>query len=566
VPAPAAVEPALERFRLQIRAQEVTFWLVTDATASCLVRCSARPGSDALPIVTLTDNVLVADRLRRRGVLICRAGEISGVEELAPAGSSYAVFAVSNSDAVVGTLVLGWDAPEPPCDDTAFASLRLAAAALLRSLTPVPITLADAILKSINDRITVVDGNGAIITVNDAVSGSALEPKGPSGHTTLASSSVDGGWSVVTETPFRHPSGGTVITHTPIAADTVGDVAQRIGERLFDGLIDSIPMPIWICGANGRVTHANAAWRAVAQARGIAAHAEGIWTDVFHPADRGHAAAALESASAARLPFSIELRLGDAHGAYRSALCHGAPYAGVGGALQGYVGCCYDISGQRHAERALTEIGSKLLNAQEEERGRIARELHDDLGQQTALLATKIETLLRASKTQSPTLRDGIADAGRGIQDLAVSIHNLSHELHPPKLKLLGLVRTLESLCRNLSKPKGPTVAFTADPIPSAVPERISLCLCRVAQEALQNAVKHSGARQIAVGLTAADHELTLRISDDGRGFDPFASSAGIGLVNMRERVELNGGRLSIQTSASGGTTIEALLPFTSQP
>ena len=149
---------------------------------------------------------------------------------------------------------------------------------------------------------------------------------------------------------------------------------------------------------------------------------------------------------------------------------------------------------------------------------------------------------------------------------LSADLRHLSHELHPPKLKLLGLVRTLESLCRNLSKPKGPTVAFTADPIPSAVPERISLCLCRVAQEALQNAVKHSGARQIAVGLTAADHELTLRISDDGRGFDPFASSAGIGLVNMRERVELNGGRLSIQTSASGGTTIEALLPFTSQP
>lgn len=222
-----------------------------------------------------------------------------------------------------------------------------------------------------------------------------------------------------------------------------------------------------------------------------------------------------------------------------------------------------DVSAQRQAERALGEMGSRVAAAQEEERSRIARELHDDLGQQTALLATNIETLLRASKASNHKLRDGIVEARQNVQDLASSIHNLSHELHPPKLKLLGLVKTLESLCRNVSKGSGMHVSFRAETLPLGVPEHISLCICRVAQEALQNAVKHSGASEAMMELRATDSALLLQVRDGGRGFDPSASTeSGIGLTTMRDRVELIGGRLSITASPAGGVTIDASVPF----
>jgi signal transduction histidine kinase len=215
----------------------------------------------------------------------------------------------------------------------------------------------------------------------------------------------------------------------------------------------------------------------------------------------------------------------------------------------------------------LRALGAKLVEAQEGERSRIARDLHDDLGQQAALLASKLDVLLRSSTLSRARLREGVIDAERQLQQLAVTIHNLSHRLHPAKLKLLGLVSTLESLCRTVSKEGDVNVHFESLDVPSDVPERHALCVYRVAQEALQNARKHSGVRDIAVRLSAAAGTLTLRLSDQGRGFDPLRSDvAGIGLLTMRERVELIGGEFRIDTAPGTGTTIEATLPLTQNP
>jgi signal transduction histidine kinase len=122
---------------------------------------------------------------------------------------------------------------------------------------------------------------------------------------------------------------------------------------------------------------------------------------------------------------------------------------------------------------------------------------------------------------------------------------------------------TLETLCRNVSSDNGVPIRFDRHAIPRDVPEDSALCLFRVAQEALQNAVKHSGAHGIDVTVTATPSHLTLQIIDDGGGFDPLASpSAGLGLLTMRERVELTGGRLRIDTSNGRGTVIEAMVPL----
>lgn len=217
-------------------------------------------------------------------------------------------------------------------------------------------------------------------------------------------------------------------------------------------------------------------------------------------------------------------------------------------------------TGLPHANRDVT---SRLVAAQEDEITRIGRELHDDLGQQAALLAVKLEVLAGNPRLSAARLRAGVADAERMLHELATSIHELAHRLHPARLTLLGLVATMESLCRQVSRESGARVAFNAFDVPATVPEHVALCAFRVAQEALHNAVKHSGAEDINVQLRLTGGCLTLRISDTGNGFDLNAPNrAGIGLVTMHERVELSGGQLKISTARSAGTIIEARIPL----
>lgn len=221
------------------------------------------------------------------------------------------------------------------------------------------------------------------------------------------------------------------------------------------------------------------------------------------------------------------------------------------------------LNDRRIGDRGTSDVASKLVAAQETERSRIGRELHDDLGQRTALLAVKLEALSGNARISAARLRAGVADAERMLHELAVSIHELSHQLHPAKLRLLGLVATLEALCREISRESGARVSFSAHNVPAQVPEETALCVFRVTQEAVQNAVKHSGAEDIHVQLGFAGTHLNLRVSDTGSGFDLSASDrAGIGLVTMHERVELSGGSLKISAAKSTGTTVEATIPL----
>jgi signal transduction histidine kinase len=218
-----------------------------------------------------------------------------------------------------------------------------------------------------------------------------------------------------------------------------------------------------------------------------------------------------------------------------------------------------DVSKPRIPDSTFRDVASRLVAAQENERIRIGRELHDDLGQQAALLAIKLDELSGNARISAAKLRAGVADAERLLHELAISIHELSHQLHPAKLKLLGLVATIEALCRD----SGARVSFSATNVPADVPEQTALCVFRVTQEALQNAVKHSGAEDIRVQLAFSGTHLTLRVSDTGSGFDPGTSDrVGIGLVTMHERVELSGGSLKIQAARTTGTIIEATIPL----
>ena len=213
----------------------------------------------------------------------------------------------------------------------------------------------------------------------------------------------------------------------------------------------------------------------------------------------------------------------------------------------------------------VADLSGRLIAAQEAERKRIARDLHDDLSQKLALLSIDIGQLPRHVMTA-----DELAARVRLISDraaeIASDVHHLSYQLHPSKLESLGLVAAIQSICRDISVQHDLEVEFEHRHVPKVLPPDIALCLYRIVQEGLQNIVKHSGARAAAVQLVARDGMLELHVADAGVGFAMTAMNrGGIGLVSMRERVNFAGGTLVIHSAPGAGTRIGVRLPVTGE-
>jgi signal transduction histidine kinase len=208
----------------------------------------------------------------------------------------------------------------------------------------------------------------------------------------------------------------------------------------------------------------------------------------------------------------------------------------------------------------IRDLSRRLLGEQEAERARIARELHDDINQQLAILSIELDAL-GSDQVQVHTA-ERLSRARETTQSLSTSVRELSHRLHPSKLRLIGLVAAIDNLRRDLSPPHL-SIAFSHRDVPAEIAENIALCVFRVAQEALANAVKHSDARHIWVDLTGGPSSIALTISDDGKGFDVNSSSdGGLGLISMRERLESVGGVLEIHATAASGTRLTVTVPI----
>ena len=201
--------------------------------------------------------------------------------------------------------------------------------------------------------------------------------------------------------------------------------------------------------------------------------------------------------------------------------------------------------------------------AQENESRRIARELHDDLGQGLALLTVKMDLLRQSPPEKAGEIEARMQELLAQIRHLSSSVHDLSHQLHPSKLEQLGLVAAIAGLCRELTHHHGLKIEFTYDQMSAAISADTAVCLYRIAQEGLRNAIKHSGARQAEVVLRRALDVISLWIVDHGRGFDPrqVQSESGLGLVSMRERVRYLGGEIAIDSQLSSGTRLQVRIP-----
>lgn len=237
---------------------------------------------------------------------------------------------------------------------------------------------------------------------------------------------------------------------------------------------------------------------------------------------------------------------------------------GSSGEPRYFVGEVLDITERKLAEEALSGVSGRLIEAHEEERSWIARELHDDFNQRVALLATILERVKQDLPTEEEAARRGVEEAAQHVTELGSDIQALSHRLHSSKLEFLGLVAAVAGFCREFSNRQNVVIDFHSENIPKALPKEISLCLFRVLQEALQNSLKHSGERRFEVSLKCANNEIELTVHDSGVGFDPekIISGHGLGLTSMKERLKLVDGQLSIDSRPQEGTTIHARVPL----
>jgi PAS domain S-box-containing protein len=232
------------------------------------------------------------------------------------------------------------------------------------------------------------------------------------------------------------------------------------------------------------------------------------------------------------------------------------------GAMLRMIGMTADITERKLAEEVLSSFSRKLIEAQESERKRIARDLHDDIGQRLALLAVTIEQV-----KQSITSKDEVLGYLKELQtlttEISADIQDISHELHSAKLEHLGIVTAMNGFCKELSGQQKVNIIFKHENIPSSLPQEVSLCLFRVLQEALHNAVKYSGVRDFKVMLRGVANKIHLTIHDSGVGFDPEIAmrGQGLGLTSMQERLKLVNGEISIESHPQRGTTIHASVP-----
>jgi signal transduction histidine kinase len=220
------------------------------------------------------------------------------------------------------------------------------------------------------------------------------------------------------------------------------------------------------------------------------------------------------------------------------------------------LGISVDITERKRAEEALSGVTRQLVEAQEQERARIGRELHDDVSQRLALLSMSLGQL--EEKNNLPfEVWDGLQELKQMTSNIATDIHVLSHELHPSNLEYLGLVSSMRAWCEEYGKQHELEIDFKSDELPP-LRQETSLCLFRVLQEALHNAAKYSGVKRIEVRLAEKSGEIHLIVRDSGKGFDINAArqKCGLGLTSMQERVRLVGGTMEIESKPRAGTVV----------
>jgi len=227
------------------------------------------------------------------------------------------------------------------------------------------------------------------------------------------------------------------------------------------------------------------------------------------------------------------------------------------------IGMVADVTDHKLAEEALSDVNRRLIQAQEQERSRIGRELHDDVTQRLALLAVKLEQLGQSSHEAQGRAQELYKET----VEISNDVQALSHDLHSSKLEYLGVILGMKTWCKEFAARQNVEIKFSSE-VARRLPLEIGLCLFRVVQESVRNAINHSGAKHIEVRLSEHSDQAHLTVSDSGKGFNVEAAikGKGLGLTSMRERVRLVNGTIAIESNPMHGTKIQVCVPLLPEP
>ncbi len=337
-------------------------------------------------------------------------------------------------------------------------------------------------------------------------------------------------------------------------------------EHRFHALIDAAPVMMWMSDVDKLCTTFNRGWLAFT-GRKIEEEIGNGWTHGVHPDDLQRCLKIYVEAFDARLSFSMEYRLRRHDGQYRWIRDDGSPRYLPDGTFAGYIGCCLDIHDRKALSLERIELARRLMSAQEAERSRIARELHDGIGQEIALLGIQMQRASGTSSLEPGVHNPEIQQFSSKLAAIGIHVGRLSHQLHSSELEYLGLTVAVTKLCREFSEESPIKVTCNCSNIPAKLDDEIALTFLRLVQESLHNVAKHTRATSVQVDLIGTSEELSLVVHDDGAGFDvrQLKSAPGLGLISMRERVNLIGGEFVINSTPGSGTSVRARVPIAEQ-
>jgi PAS domain S-box-containing protein len=336
----------------------------------------------------------------------------------------------------------------------------------------------------------------------------------------------------------------------------------RESEARFRLVANTAPVMIWMSGPDKLCSYLNQPWLDFT-GRPLVSELGSGWAEGVHPHDLQLCLNTYDQFFQRREPFKMQYRLRRHDGEYRWILDTGVPRFSSDGSFAGYIGSCLDMTERKQAEEALSSVSRRLIDAQEQERTRIARELHDDINQRIAMLGIELDVLQQSLPNQGAELQSRLDELRQQTAEIGTDVQGISHRLHSSKLEYLGLVAACKSFCREVAEWHKVDVNFVSENIAPTLSQEISLCLFRVLQESLNNAIKHSGAQRFEAQLRGTSNEIQLTVRDHGIGFDAAAVmvSRGLGFISMRERVSAVNGTILIGSKPMGGTEITVRVP-----
>ncbi len=345
------------------------------------------------------------------------------------------------------------------------------------------------------------------------------------------------------------------------------EFALRESEERFRLMSNTAPVLIWMADTDKLCTYFNKTWLDFT-GRPLSDELGNGWADGVHAEDLQQCMETFTQAFDRRQPFRLEYRLRASSGEYHWILDIGVPRFNSDDSFAGYIGSCIDVTERKLAEEALYSISGRLIEAQEQERTRIARELHDDFSQRMALLAIELDLLKKDIPDLNSDALNRMDSLRKHTQEIGTDIQALSHELHSAALDHLGNVLSMRGFCEAFGEKHKFKIYFHCTDLSSPVSPDVALCLYRVLQEALHNAAKHSRASQFDVQFLGMPGEIRLTVNDEGVGFDVESvnKGRGLGLISMRERVKLVKGTFSIVSKLNHGTEINVRIPVSATP